>query len=155
MTSAARLHDSLRACGASLSTAESLTGGRLAKLLTDVPGSSQTYAGGAVTYWTALKVDLLGVPAELVEEHGVVSAECAGAMAAGIRSATGTTYGLATTGVAGPDTQEGKPVGTVFVGVAGPDGTRATRLSLTGGRAAIQDAACAAALRLLLDRLPE
>lgn len=153
MTSATRVHELLQRRGATMATAESLTGGKLAAHLTNVPGSSSTYGGGAVTYWTSLKISLLGLPPELVEEHGVVSAACAEAMAAGIREVVGTTYGLSTTGVAGPEEQEGKPVGTVFVGVAGPAGTRSVGLSLRGSRADIQAETCAAALDLLLGEL--
>jgi PncC family amidohydrolase len=139
----------LAAAGATLATAESLTGGRLAAAVTAVPGASVSYLGGFVTYATALKQSLLGIPPGLVEEYGVVSAECARAMAAGCREATGATYALATTGVAGPDSQEGKPVGTVYVGVAGPDGVGAITMELVGDRHQIQDRACREALSAL------
>ena len=92
---------------------------------------------------------MLGVPQELVDVHGVVSAECARAMAEGVRTLLRTTYGVSTTGVAGPDTQEGKPVGTVFVAVAGPDETEVVELALTGDRASIQAAAVDGALSAL------
>jgi nicotinamide-nucleotide amidase len=147
--SAADLHALLRSGGASVATAESLTGGRLAALLTSVPGASATYVGGVVTYATELKVSLLGVPDALVAEHGVVSAPCARAMARGVRALTGATYALATTGVAGPDRQEGHPPGTVYVGLAGPGGDRAVVLDLEGDRAAVQDQTCAAAVGVL------
>ncbi len=139
----------LGAAGATLATAESLTGGRLAAVVTAVPGASAGYLGGFVTYATALKEELLDVPRELVEQYGVVSAECARAMAEGCRRATGATYALATTGVAGPDSQEGKPVGTVFVGIAGPDGVTALTMELVGDRHQIQDRACREALSAL------
>jgi nicotinamide-nucleotide amidase len=139
----------LASAGVTLATAESLTGGRLAAVVTAVPGASASYLGGFVTYATALKESLLGVPADLVEQYGVVSAECARAMAAGCRDATGATYALATTGVAGPDLQEGKPVGTVFVGLAGPDGVSAVSMELVGDRHQIQDRACREALSAL------
>ena len=135
----ARVHHALRSAAATVATAESLTGGRLAAALTATPGASQTYVGGVVTYATELKVALLGVPIRLVEEHGVVSPECARAMAAGVRTLTGATYGIATTGVAGPAEQEGKPAGTVFVGIAGPGLAEAVALELTGGREQVQD----------------
>ncbi|UDY25073.1 CinA family protein [Nocardioides sp. Kera G14] len=153
MTSADHVHQVLKDAEATVATAESLTGGQLASQLTNVPGSSQTYGGGAVTYWTSLKIALLGVPEALVQEYGVVSAECAESMATGVRDVAGTTYGLATTGVAGPDEQEGKPVGTVFVGVAGPSGARSIQLNLDGERADIQAQTCAAALELLADEV--
>ena len=150
-----RVHLLLRAEGATVATAESLTGGRLATRLTDIPGASETYLGGAVTYATQLKVALLGVDEQIVEEHGVVSAECAKAMASGVRALTGATYGLATTGVAGPSPQEGKPVGTAFVGIAGPGLLDVVPLSLSGERTNIQEETCTAALAALEVRLLE
>jgi nicotinamide-nucleotide amidase len=135
--------------GATLSTAESLTGGQLAGAVTAVPGASAHYVGGFVTYATELKESLLGVPHGLVETYGVVSAECAGAMATGCRDATGATFALSTTGVAGPDEQEGRPVGTVFVGIAGPEGVTTLAMDLVGGRHQIQERACREALSAL------
>lgn len=134
-----KVHQLLCAAGATVATAESLTGGRLAAALTATPGASESYVGGVVTYATELKVSLLGVPERLVEEHGVVSPECARAMASGVRTLTGATYGIATTGVAGPAEQEGKPAGTVFVGIAGPGRVEAVALELTGRREQVQD----------------
>ncbi|GCD88700.1 CinA family protein [Nocardioides sp. LS1] len=145
----ADVHRLLAERGATVATAESLTGGRLAALLTGVPGASATYVGGAVTYATALKVSMLGVPEALVAEHGVVSAECARAMAEGMRRVAGATYALATTGVAGPDLQEGKPAGTVYVALAGPDGSEVLELALAGDRWAVQDATCLRCVELL------
>ncbi|GAA2113267.1 hypothetical protein GCM10009843_00760 [Nocardioides bigeumensis] len=111
--------------------------------------------GGVVAYSPEMKRDLLGVPATLIETHGVVSAECARAMATGVRAVTGATYGVSTTGVAGPEPSEGHPVGTVFVGVDGPGGTTALALELTGDRATIQARTVAEALGALADRLAE
>ena len=136
-----------------MATAESLTGGRLAVALTDVPGASASYLGGVVSYATDLKASLLGVPAHLIERHGVVSPECARAMAEGVRMLTGATYGLATTGVAGPDEQEGKAPGTVYVGIAGPDLSEAVALELRGKRHQIQDRTCQEAVVAFLDIL--
>ncbi len=150
---AAHAHRLLDASGADVATAESLTGGRLAALLTTTPGASRTYVGGVVAYATAAKVDLLGVSADLVASRGVVSAACAEAMADGIRERTGATYALSTTGVAGPDPQEGRPVGTVFVGLSGPSETRSAVFTLVGGRSEIQDGACAEALDMLVAHL--
>jgi len=147
------VNEVLRARGATVATAESLTGGQLAVRLTNQPGSSATYVGGAVTYATELKRSLLEVPAEVIESVGVVSAECAEAMASGIRRLTGATYGLSTTGVAGPEPQEGKPVGTVYVGVAGPDFVRAVGVRLDGTRAQIQSQTCDRVLHELMDAL--
>jgi nicotinamide-nucleotide amidase len=134
-----RVHLLLRAAGSTIATAESLTGGRLAVALTDVPGASESYLGGVVTYATELKQSFLGVDEQLVERYGVISPECAKAMASGVRAVTGATYGLATTGVAGPGEQEGKPAGTVFVGIAGPGLLEAVALELAGKRTQIQD----------------
>ena len=143
------LHDQ-----ATLATAESLTGGQLAVLMTEIPGSSDVYRGGVVAYATELKIEVLGVSESLVERYGVVSAECAVAMARGVRLLTGATYGVSTTGVAGPEQQEGKPVGSVFVAVAGPDGSEAVlALELNGDRAAIQDRTCEEALHAVLGNL--
>ena len=139
----------LGAASATLATVESLTGGRLAAAVTAVPGASACYLGGFVTYATELKERLVGVPHELVERYGVVSAECARAMAVGCRVATGATYALATTGVAGPDLQEGRPVGTVFVGIACPDDVSVVTMELVGDRHQIQDRACREALSAL------
>lgn len=138
---------------ATVATAESLTGGRLAARLTDGAGASEVFLGGVVTYATEAKMRVLDVPEQVVEEHGVVSEECAGAMAEATRRVFGTTYGVSTTGVAGPDTQEGKPVGTVFVGIAGPDDTRVCELSLDGDRDEIQAATVREALSALGDML--
>ena len=135
--------------GATLATAESLTGGRLAAAVTAVPGASRVYVGGVVAYASRVKRELLGVDAGLVTRHGVVSAECARAMAEGVRRLLGAAWGVSTTGVAGPGRQEGKPVGTVYVAVAGPRGTSITALELVGARAAIQARACEEALASL------
>jgi nicotinamide-nucleotide amidase len=144
-----QVHLLLRAGGWTVASAESLTGGRLAARFTATPGASETYLGGVVTYATALKQSLLGVPDELVAEHGVVSAACARAMASGVRGITGATYGVATTGVAGPDEQEGKPPGTVFVGIAGPGLLDVVALELSGDRAGITERTCDEALSAL------
>ncbi len=148
---ATRVHLLLRSGGFTVATAESLTGGRLAVRLTETPGASETYLGGVVSYATELKRSVLEVSAEIIEEYGVVSAECARAMATGIRALTGATYGVATTGVAGPSEQEGKPPGTVYVGLAGPGRADAIELSLSGEREAISEQTCDAALDALAE----
>jgi nicotinamide-nucleotide amidase len=150
---AARVHSLLQARGESVATAESLTGGRLAAALTAVPGGSASYVGGVVAYATAVKVSVLGVPQSVVDTDGVVSAPCAVAMAQGVARLTGSTYALATTGVAGPDLQEGHPAGTVYVGIHGPDGTSAGLLELAGGREEIAAATCENALSALAGML--
>lgn len=136
-----------------VATAESLTGGRLGMLLTETPGSSATYVGGVVAYATSLKMSVLGVPEGLVETHGVVSAECAAAMAQGVRELSGASFAVSTTGVAGPEPQEGKPAGTVYVGVAGPDEATVVALELSGSRFDIRDRTCAEALSALAGML--
>jgi nicotinamide-nucleotide amidase len=145
MTDPAALHEALLRRGETVGCAESLTGGELASLLSVTPGASATFAGGVVTYATELKRRLLGVTAE-----DVVSGECAVQMAAGVRELLEVDWALSTTGVAGPDLQEGQPAGTVFVGLAGRSTARFVRLSLEGDRAAIRSGACAGALDLLL-----
>ncbi|HEY0644098.1 MAG TPA: CinA family protein [Nocardioides sp.] len=150
---AARVLASLAGRGETLATAESLTGGMLSALLTDVPGASRSFVGGVVSYATRVKISLLDVPASVVREHGVVSEECAVAMAQGVRARLDATWGLATTGVAGPDQQEGKAAGTVWIAVAGPSGAVADRLALEGDRLAIRRATCEAVLTALDSRL--
>ena len=112
----------LKASGATLSAAESCTGGQISHLLTSVSGSSAWYLGSVTSYAIPVKEKVLGVPGILIEENGVVSSEVAGAMAEGVRRLMGSTYAVATTGLAeGGD--ERYPEGTVWIGVAGPGGT--------------------------------
>ncbi|MFL6135036.1 MAG: CinA family protein [Nocardioidaceae bacterium] len=147
----ATLHAELLRRGLTLATAESLTGGALGDLVSASPGASETYLGGVVSYATSVKVRVLGVRQETVEECGVVSAACAREMASGVRELVGADWSVSTTGVAGPTEQEGKPVGTVFVGVAGPDGSVAHELHLEGNRAEIREQACSAAALAVLE----
>ena len=135
--------------GETLATAESLTGGRLASRVTTVAGASRVYLGGVVSYATAVKQDLLGVSDQVVARHGVVSAECARAMAQGVRARLGADWAISTTGVAGPDEQEGKPPGTVFVGLAGPSGASSLALELAGDRTEVQERTCDEAIAAL------
>jgi nicotinamide-nucleotide amidase len=139
--------------GRTLATAESLTGGGVGAALTAVPGSSRSYVGGVVSYATRVKVELLHVPAALVEEHGVVSEQCARAMAQGVRRLLGADVGVATTGVAGPERQDGQPAGRVFVSVADASGEEVIELGLKGGREAVRASAVEAALQLLGRRI--
>lgn len=104
-----------------LAVMESLTGGYLAHTITNVPGSSRYFLGGAVTYTNALKVQM-GVPRETLEQFGAISPETARAMASSVRQLFQADYGIGVTGVAGPEMQEGKPVGTVHIAIAGPQG---------------------------------
>jgi nicotinamide-nucleotide amidase len=140
--------------GLTLATAESCTGGLVAGELTSIAGSSDVVAGGAVTYSNELKQRLLGVPAELLERHGAVSAEVAEAMAEGARERLGADVAVSVTGVAGPGggTPE-KPVGLVFLHVAGPGGGRAHRMQWPGDRGVVRRRATVAALHELRDHL--
>ena len=147
------VHDLLKEQGETVATAESLTGGQLAALLTAAPGASETFLGGVVSYATEVKIEVLGVDSGIVERYGVVSAECAREMARGVRELMRSTYAVSTTGVAGPEEQEGKPPGTVYVGVAGPSGDTALALELVGDRSTIQDRTCAEALSALADTI--
>ncbi|MGI9155687.1 MAG: CinA family protein [Marmoricola sp.] len=146
---AAPMHELLVGRGETVASAESLTGGQLAAQLSGPPGASASYVGGVVSYATSVKEQVLGVPAGLVASYGVVSAECAEAMASGVRRLTGATWAVSTTGVAGPTEQEGKPVGTVFVGIAGPGGVTSVALHLDGDRAAIRRQTCRLAVEQL------
>lgn len=142
----------LRARGETVATAESLTGGLLAAMIVDVAGASRVFRGGLVVYATDLKATLAGVPAALLAERGPVDPDVAVALAAGARERCGADWGLGTTGVAGPDPQDGHPVGTVFVAVGGPV-VRVRSLSLTGTRPEIRLAAAVAAIDLLVEVL--
>jgi nicotinamide-nucleotide amidase len=115
-----------------------LTGGLVLAELTSVPGSSVVVRGGLVTYATDLKTSLAGVPAELIEEYGVVSRAVAEAMAEGARAACGATWGIGLSGVAGPDGVDGLAPGTVCLGVAGPDGTVSVQEQFDGDRAEVR-----------------
>ncbi|MFN3600386.1 MAG: nicotinamide-nucleotide amidohydrolase family protein [Dietzia sp.] len=137
--------------GWTLGTAESLTAGLLAATVAGVPGASAVLRGGLVVYATDLKHELAGVPEEVLQRHGAVSAETARALAGGAARRCGADVGVGLTGVAGPDRQEGRPVGTVHVGICAPGVEPwSSTLSLRGGRDAIRRAACAAALDLLI-----
>ncbi len=152
--SAAEVLAALRARGETLAVAESLTGGLLAATIVDVPGASHAFRGGLVVYATELKATLAGVDAALLAARGPVDPDVAAQLAQGARRRCAADWGLATTGVAGPEPQDGVPVGTVYIGLAGPDGAgTARRLSLTGDRPAIRVAAVAEALAMLRDRL--
>ena len=135
-----------------VATAESLTAGLISATLATVPGASAVLRGGIAAYASEVKVSVLGVDAEVVEKHGVISGECAVAMAEAARDLFRAAWAVAATGVAGPDRQEGRPVGTVYVAVAGRRSVVAEELSLSGERQAIRDDTVAAALRLLLTR---
>jgi nicotinamide-nucleotide amidase len=142
--------DLCRRRGLTLATAESCTGGLVSARLTDVPGASAVFRGGVVSYSNDVKESTLGVPHDVLERHGAVSAEAARAMAEGVRERLGADVGVSVTGVAGPDggTEE-KPVGLVYVHAAGPDGEEARRTDFPGDREMIRGRATAAALHLV------
>lgn len=146
--SAAEVVGALVAAGRTVATAESLTGGLVCAALTSVPGSSAVVRGSVVAYATELKDAVLGVDADLLATGGAVQAEVARQMAVGVCRVLGADLGIATTGVAGPDPQDGRPVGTVFVAVAARDHVVVRELALTGDRAAIRAATVAEALAL-------
>lgn len=170
---APRVVAELAARGETVAFAESLTAGLACARVAEVPGASAVLRGGLVTYATDLKHSLAGVDEQLLADAGPVSPETAAAMAAGARAACGADWGLALTGVAGPDSQDGHPVGEVYLGLAGrgraPRATHAERdghmryaLSphspqpvpvLTGERAEIRQWAVDAVLELLLAEL--
>ncbi|MGW5560249.1 CinA family protein [Micromonospora sp. NPDC003944] len=136
-----------------LATVESLTGGSLAASIVTIAGVSGVYRGGLVVYATELKGTLAGVPVDLLSDRGPVDPDVAVALAEGGRERCGADWGVATTGVAGPEPQDGKPVGLVYVAVVGPDGSEVRQLDLGGGRDHVRAAAVVEALRLLAERL--
>jgi nicotinamide-nucleotide amidase len=142
--------NALRERRQTLSVAESCTGGLLGGRITSVPGSSDYFRGGFLTYADETKTELLGVSADLIAAHTAVSEEVARAMADGAKQRARTDYALSVTGYAGPDggTKE-NPVGTVFVGIATPSGTEVRRLRLPGDRDRIRNFAVQNALNLL------
>lgn len=138
----------LRERGLTLATMESATGGLLASTLTDAPGSSAYVVGGMVAYATEQKI-AWGVPRELIDEHGVISIECARAMAAAARAQTGADIGIGITGVAGPDPQDDRPVGTMHIALDDGDGGDAMSYTFAQSREAIKRRAVTSALQLL------
>lgn len=144
--------DTLRRRGWTLATGESLTAGRVAATLADVPGCSDVLRGGVVAYQPDVKVGLLGVPADIAA-RGVVTAGVAEAMARGAQVALRADVGVATTGVAGPDPHAGEPVGSVWIAVATPEQVASRHLSLSGGREHIRAATVDACWNLLADLL--
>ncbi|GAA3925622.1 nicotinamide-nucleotide amidohydrolase family protein [Microbacterium soli] len=150
----------LRERGWTLGVAESLTGGAVTSEIVSVPGASVVLLGGVVAYATQLKRTLLGVDAALLAAHGPVHPEVARQMADGVRRAVAVDgraadIGIATTGIAGPESPDGQPVGTVHVGVATPGGVRAAAHVFTGSRAEIRCRAVEAAIALALQAAGE
>ena len=139
---------------ATLAVAESCTGGFLAHRLTNVPGASNVFLAGYVTYSNEAKISMLGVPSELIAEHGAVSEPVARAMAEGARARSEASFALATTGIAGPGGgSEAKPVGTAFLALAGGGETIVRHLFFPTDRETFKQLVTQTALNLLRERL--
>jgi nicotinamide-nucleotide amidase len=136
----------LRQRGATVSVAESCTGGMIGQRITSVAGSSDYFVGGFVTYTDAMKVELLGVDPALIEKHTAVSEEVARAMAEGARARTCSTYAVSITGEAGPESATGIPPGTLFLGFAGPERVEVRKISVPGDRNRIRTLGAQSAL---------
>ncbi len=144
----------LELAGATLSVAESCTGGLIAQRLTSISGSSRSFLGGAVVYSNELKTLFAGVPAELIRAHGAVSREVAASLADGIRARTGSTLGVGVTGVAGPGGgSEEKPVGLVYLAVSDGTSTEVTEKTFTGDRDRVRQFAAQQALDMVRRKL--
>ena len=150
-----QLQERCLAGGVTVAAAESCTGGLIAKLITDVAGSSGYFLGGVVTYSNVAKTELLGVPVEQLAAHGAVSAQVARAMAVGVRHRTGADLAVAVTGISGPGGgSPAKPVGLTYVAVAGGAGVDVRRFVWSGDRSGNREATARAALELLLELVP-
>ena len=137
-----------------VATAESCTGGLIAKLITDVAGSSGYFRGGVISYSDEVKMELLGVPEEQLLAHGAVSAQVARSMAVGVLRRTGADLAVAVTGISGPGGgSSAKPVGLTYVAVADAAGAEVRRFLWSGDRAANREATARAALELALERV--
>ncbi len=140
--------------GETLAVAESLTGGLVTSLITDVPGSSRYLLEGVVAYANESKMATLGVSEATLIAHGAVSEEVAIEMAKGVRQRSGAVWGISTTGIAGPTGEtEDKPLGLVYIGVAGPLGAHAVRHVFDGDRLGVKKASAEAALLQLLEEM--
>jgi nicotinamide-nucleotide amidase len=136
-----------------LAVAESLTGGLLAATIVEIPGVSAVFRGGLVVYATDLKHALAGVPEALLADRGPVDPDVARALAEGARSRCAADWGLATTGVAGPEPQGGRPVGLVYIAVAGPGRAVVRELRLSGSRDDVRTETVNSVLSLLVDEI--
>lgn len=145
----AALIDALKKKGETVATAESLTGGLVAAVLTSVPGSSAVVRGGLVVYATPLKHELAGVADDLLAEQGPVHPDVAAQLADGARVTCGATWGVGLTGVAGPDPQNGIEPGVVHIGVSGPEIAQVRTIGIDGNRHQVRAGAVLAALDLL------
>ena len=136
--------------GKTVSAAESCTGGLISSLFTSIPGSSEYYLGSVTSYANSVKAGVLGVPEQIISEHGAVSEECVRAMAEGVRKLTGSDFSVATSGIAGPGGgSESKPVGLVWIAVSSEAGTEAFRFVFRGDRKRNIDRFAANALNIL------
>lgn len=150
MTVAEKLVDILKAQGLTCATAESCTGGGIGSAITSVPGSSEVYAGGVVSYSNAVKHNVLGVSQESLDRHGAVSSEVAGEMAEGVRRLLKVDLAVSVTGIAGPGGGSAeKPVGLVWFGVSSARGTRTEKAIFAGDRARVREQAVTHALGML------
>ena len=146
--------DVLKSKHCTLSAAESCTGGLISSLITSLPGSSEYYLGSVTSYANSVKQNVLGVPEEIIEQHGAVSSECVAAMADGVRRLMATDYAIATSGIAGPGGGSAeKPVGTVWVGVSSEKGTETYRLRFNSDRKRNIERFASSALHILLRKL--
>jgi PncC family amidohydrolase len=144
----------LKKSGLTIATAESCTGGLIAHTLTNISGSSDYFDRGVVSYSNRSKVELLGVPEELIKQYGAVSEQVAKAMAEGIRKKSKVDIGVATTGIAGPTGgTKDKPVGLVYIAVSTTDNTVVKRFQFSGNRLKNKESTCNAALNMILDFL--
>jgi len=146
-----KVSDELKKHQVTIATAESCTGGFLAHMLTNVSGSSEYFDRGVISYSNTAKMELLGIPAQLLKNYGAVSKEVAAAMAKAIRERAQVDIGIATTGIAGPTgSTKDKPVGLVFIGVSTKDTVVVKEFLFSGDRLTNKDSTCTAALELLL-----
>ena len=151
---AERVVASGREAGLTVATAESLTGGLIGASITEVPGSSDVFLGGVMSYASSVKESVLGVEASVVEEQGVVSEQCACQMAEGARRLLGADIAVSVTGIAGPGGAEpGKPVGTVWMGVSTRDGAEATCFRFSGTRDEVREQTVVKALGAIVDAM--
>ena len=142
--------------GKTLSTAESCTGGMIGAALTAVPGSSNVYKGGVVSYWSQIKHSLLGVEEDALAQFGPVSSQVAAQMAKGARVALDTDVAVSVTGLAGPGGDDfGNPVGTVFIGYSDDRGEFVEKHLFSGDRETVRRRAAEAALELVLRKITE
>ena len=140
--------------GLTLAVAESLTGGLVCDRITDISGSSRYFLGGVTAYANEVKMTVLGVSPETLDDHGAVSAETVLQMARGVRTALGADFGISTSGIAGPTGgTPDKPVGTTWIGFSAADGEEARYFLFQGERLAVKRQAAEAALQLLVDHL--